>query len=544
MQKLWSLFTSKNSLGVASIILVATTAMSRLMGIPRDYFLAQKIPSGDISIYNAGFLIPDFIVNILIIGAISAAFIPVFINYLSTKKKDQAFEIANQLLNIGLIIILVYSVLMFIFAPYVMKLLVPGFSGERLADAVLISRILIVNPIFFSLAYIFGGILNSFKRFLAYSLAPIFYNLGIILGTVLFADEYGILAPAFGAIAGAFMHMLIQAFPAFSLGYRYKFAINWKNKGVREIGHLMLPRTIGLAASQVSFIVIIAIASMYDPEDIALFIFANNIAAFIPSVFGVTLAIAVFPNLAEKIALNQRTGFAKTFSLVFRQIFFIVLPLIALLLIFRAQAVRILLGSGHFDWENTVVTATILGVMALYMFAQSLIPLLARSFYAMKNTRTPVIISIVGIVITILSGLILAHGWNYAGQDIIPSMGVVGLGWALSIGASIHLIWLFFALHSKIGKIEQKTNLLNISKVIFITLLMTAVAQSGKYLIEPILDTHTRLGLILQVGIVSIFALAVYIGISYLFKLPELNKLSSFFKRKTRVKELTEAEQI
>ncbi len=544
MQKLWTLFTSKNSLGVASIILIVMTAVSRLMGIPRDYFLAQKIPSGDISIYNAGFLIPDFIVNILVIGAISAAFIPVFINYLSNKKKKEAFEVANYLLNIGLIIILVYSVLMFIFAPYVMKLLVPGFSADRLADAVLITRILIVNPIFFSLAYIFGGILNSFKRFLAYSLAPILYNLGIILGTVFFADKYGILAPAFGALVGAFLHMLIQAIPAFSLGFRYRFAINFKNKGVREIGQLMLPRTIGLAAGQISFIVIIAIASLYDPEDIALFIFANNIAAFVPSVFGITLAIAVFPNLTEKIALNQKAEFAKTFSLVFRQIFFIVLPLISLLLIFRAQVIRILLGSGHFDWENTVVTATILGVMALYMFAQSLIPLLARSFYAMKNTRTPVMISLVGIAITILSGFILTRGLSFGELNIISGMGVIGLGWALSIGATIHLIWLFFALHSKIDTIEQKTNLINISKVVFVTLIMVAVAQSGKYMIEPILDTHTRMGLILQVGIVSIIALAVYTGLSYLLKLPELNKLSSFFKRRTRVKELTKAEQI
>lgn len=544
MQRIWSLFTSKNSLGVASIILVATTALSRFMGIPRDYFLAQKIPSGDISVYHSAFLIPDFIVNILVIGAISAAFIPVFINYLSTKKKDEAFRVANSLLNIGLLIVLVYGILMFIFAPYIMKILVPGFSSERIAEVVLITRILIINPIFFSFSYIFGGILNSFKRFLAYSLAPIFYNLGIIIGTVLFADQYGILAPAFGAVAGALLHMLIQAIPAFALGYRYKFTFDFKNRGVREIGQLMLPRTIGLAASQISFIIIIAIASLYDPADIALFNFANNIAAFIPSVFGVTLAIAVFPTLTEKIARFEKESFIRTFSLVFRQIFFITLPLVVLLLLFRAQVVRILLGSGWFGWENTIVTAGILGVMALYIFSQSLIPLLARSFYALKDTRTPVLISIVAVCITIISGYILAGGLSLGETMIIPSLGVIGLGMALSIGGIIHLIWLVFSLRRKVGTIDEKRIFINLSKVILSTLIMAGVVQSGKFIIEPFIDTQTRLGLIIQVGVVSLLGLALYLGISHLLKLPELKKLIDFFRRRTRVKELTEVKQI
>ncbi len=544
MQRIWSLFTSKNSLGVASIILVIATALSRFMGIPRDYFLAQKIPSGDISVYHASFIIPDFIVNILIIGAISAAFIPVFIHYLNTKEKNEAFKVANLLLNAGLVIIFVYASLMFIFAPYIMKMIAPGFSGERLQEAVLLSRILIINPIFFSFSYIFGGILNSFKRFLAYSLAPILYNLGIILGTVFFADKYGILAPAWGAVAGACMHMLIQAIPVFSLGYRYYFALDFKNKGVREIGRLMLPRTIGLAAHQVSIVIIIAIASLYDPADIALFNFANNIAAFIPSVFGVTLAIAVFPTLTEKIAQSQKESFIKTFSLIFRQIFFIVMPLIILLVLFRAQVVRILLGSGYFDWENTIVTASILGMLALYIFAQSFIPLLARSFYALKDTRTPVIVSIVGIFITILFGYILATGVSFGDREIIPSFGVIGLGIGLSIGSIIHFLWLIFSLRKKIGTIDDIRILTNISKIIFAMIVMGLVVQSGKYLIEPWIDTSTRLGLIIQVGVVSLVGLSIYLGISYLFQLPELKNSLLFFKRKIKVKELPETKQI
>ncbi len=219
------LLNSEPSKSVISAALVITLAgiASRILGLVRDRFLASTFGAGDtLDVYYAAFRVPDLIYNLLILGALSAAFIPVFTSLISQEKEREAWDLANDLMNIAIILIVAFSLIFAIFAPFLMKLITPGFPPEKINMAVFFTRIMFLSPLFLGISGIFGGILTSFKRFLIYSIAPIFYNLGIIIGVLFFVKFMGPIGLAWGVVFGAFLHMLVQYPAAKHLGFDYQ----------------------------------------------------------------------------------------------------------------------------------------------------------------------------------------------------------------------------------------------------------------------------------------------------------------------------------
>lgn len=508
--KIKNMINGENSFKGASVILIITLFLSNLLGVFRDHFLAQKIPTSLLDTYYAAFRLPDLIFNLLILGAISSAFIPVFTSYISQKKDKEAWQIVNAFLNLAIVGLIITSLVLLFLLPYLIPLLVPKFDPEKQELTLRLSKILLLSPILFGISYIFSGILNSFKRFLVYSLAPLIYNLSIIFATIFLTDKYSVFGVAFGVIVGAFLHMLIQLPSVYNVGFRFRFVWDLANQGVRRITKLMLPRTIGLGSQQILLIVYTAIASTLGGGAVSIFNLADNIQTMPIVVFGTSFATAVFPTLSETASLQNQDRFCFYFNRTLKMIIFLLIPLSVGIILLRTQIVRLILGSGHFGWEQTILTAQTLGYFAISLVAQGLLPLLARAFYALQNTKTPMYIGIISSLFAIILAYILSK-----------KLGVPALALAFSLGSFLNAILLYIFLRKKIDISKEKENLFFLIKVIFISAIMAIFIQIIKYNIAPMVDMHRFWGILVQITASSIVGVIVYYILAWLFKLDE-----------------------
>lgn len=507
--------SATHSVAGAAFLITIMSLVSRGLGLIRDSFLASTFSAGDtLDSYYAAFRIPDLIYNLLILGALSAAFIPVFTTLISREKKKEAWEMANGIVNIAMLFIVGLSIILAIFAPYIMHIITPGFSEEKMQMTVTLTRIMFLSPLFLGLSGIFGGILTSFKRFLVYSIAPLFYNLGIIIGIVVFSRFWGPVGLAWGVVLGAFLHMLIQYPAAKALGYEHhwSFRPHFRNHEIRRVGKLMIPRTMGIAVNQVNLFVITIFASTLASGSLAIVNFAQNLQGVALGLFGSSFAIAVFPTLSAIHAKKDNTEFARVFSRTFRQILFFVIPTSVFMLLLRAQIVRIVLGHGKFDWEDTVLTFQALGIFSLSLFAQCLIPLLARAFYSMHDTKTPFYIALVSEAVNISAVLILLIKYH---------MGVVGLAAAFSLANLVQMMILLFVLRARFENLDDKRILKSVLKIAIASIFAGIAVQGGKYLVPHFVDIDTFFGIIAQSAAASIAGIAIFIGVCYLIKVEE-----------------------
>ncbi|MCP6718972.1 MAG: murein biosynthesis integral membrane protein MurJ, partial [Patescibacteria group bacterium] len=328
----------------AALILAISASISRILGVVRNWLLASNFGAGsDLDIYFAAFKIPDFVYNILISGGISVAFLPLFSEYYS-KDNKKAWEFVSNSLNIFVFLLVLLAIVLFIFTPLLVKLVAPGFTYDQIQKTIILTRVMLLSPIFFGLSSFFSGILQYFNRFLAYSLAPIFYNLGIIFGILFLAPQFGILGVALGVILGAFLHFAIQIPSAINTGFSYRPIFNIKDYRIKSIFLLMIPRMFGISAQQINSFVITAIASTLSIGSISIFNFANDIQYFPIGIVGVSFAIAAFPVLSKAWAENERNKFFREFSLVFRRVLYLIIPISVLIFILRSEIVQLLLG--------------------------------------------------------------------------------------------------------------------------------------------------------------------------------------------------------
>ncbi len=524
-------FLNKQSktIAAAAVILGAASLVSRLLGLFRDRILAGRFGAGDeLDIYYAAFRIPDLVYSLLVLGAISAGFIPVFINYLQ-KDKKQAWHLTNSVLNLMALSLLVICALLIILAPWIIKLVAPGFSSEKLSLTVQLTRIMFLSPFFLGLSAVFGGILQSFRRFLIYSLGPIMYNLGIIFGALVLVDYFGLLGLAYGVVLGAFLHMFIQIPSAWLCGFDWRPVFDFRFTGVKRIFKVMPPRVLSLAVSQINFWLMTVFASLLAVGSIAVYNLAYNIWSFPLGIFGISFTLAAFPKLSQFAQKKEVAGFVKAFSLTLRQILFFTLPSAALFIILREQIVRIILGTGRFGWQDTFLTFQTLAYFSIGLFAEALILLFLRGFFAWEDTRTPFLIGLLATAVRLTSAWFLAQ-----------RMGVVGLALGFSLGSIFYLILLFIALHRKIGFLDGGKVFISGTKMIIAAASagLTAYLSLGR--LALLVETTTGLGLLIQGGLAGLFGLLIYLLFTWLFRLTELKIfLFSLFGRLAK-KEIVE----
>lgn len=535
IQRLWNGETE--SVTTAAFIVGAASLASRLVGVLRDRVLASTFGAGDVlDTYYAAFRVPDFLYNLVILGALSAAFIPVFTEYLETKEKGEAWRLAERVFSVIGAVMALLCVVLFFAAPALIPLTVPGFAGEKLTLTISLARVMLLSTFFLACSAVLGGVLQATRRFVAFSLAPVFYNIGIIIGVLLFVPNFGPIGLAWGVVVGAALHLLTQASVALRLGLERIPVPSFRHPGVKRILALMAPRTAGLAVTQVNLVVLLAIASTLSVGSVSVLNLATNLQTVPIGIIAISFAVAAFPSLSRAASSSDQKEFKEVLGSTARKIVFLILPATAIFLILRAQIVRLILGEGVFDWDDTIRTANVLAIMASSLLAQALVPLLARSFYALKDTWTPLWIGIAAE----LSNLFLALALR-------DSFGILGLATAFSVSAWVSVFLMWVRLRSKQGSLGTRTLWDSTVRTFVATLGFCAAAIPVRIWVGSIFTLHSVWEVALQAGLSVAAGLIVFVIVASLLKSSELREFreaaTQKLFRKTRVSEGAEQAQ-
>ena len=402
----------------AAALLAVTALLSNVLGFLRNAIFYRTVSGPQLDIYFASFRLPDFIFNVLILGAISSAFIPLLSGIVAKEREEKAWEVSNQVLSCLTVVFAIVGIVMYVSMPLLMKAVVPGFDPARFAQSITISRILLLQSIFFAWSWTFGGILNSFQRFASYAVAPLLYNVSIIVGGFL-AKSYGIKAIAWSVVIGALFHMAIQYVEVRKIGYKPKFNLKISAE-VKEVLKLMVPRSISLGMAQLVLIVFTMLGSGLMKSSIAVFSGLNDLQTTPTVIVANSLAVAFFPTLTQFAAKEEWENLSILLMKVLRSCLFLLLPMITLGYLVRFQIITL-----YFSRDVSTSSLTALAISTFAWFLVGIIPtaivtLLARVFYSLKDTKTPLILNIVGAIAGILTAVVGIYGFH--GQ--VPVLGM------------------------------------------------------------------------------------------------------------------------
>ena len=531
-----SIFRSQK-ISSAALTVAVFGFLSRVIGLWRDRILAGQFgASQELDIYYAAFKIPDLVYNLLIVGAMSVAFLPIFYEYL-TKDKNEAWKLASQMLNFLLIALAVLSLVSFAVAPQLISLVAPGFDSSARAMTVGLSRIMFISTFFLGISSLVTTLLQAFSRFLITSLAPVFYNLGIIFGAIYLVPRYGLWGLAYGVVLGAALHLLIQLPAFFHLDFKWRAVLNLRHDGMKKVIKLWAPRTLGLLAFQIGGIITTAIASGLASGSIAIFNLADNLRSVPIGIVGIAFSTAAFPAMSLAYARGDKELFLKRLSLSIRQTLFLIVPLTMLFYVLRAQIVRIVLGTGHFNWQDTRLTAAALGLFAFSIFASTLIPLFTRTFYVFHNTRTPVTRNIISMFINVILNFVFLYALiyvpflanlltNFLKVNNVLGVYVLALPLAATVTSIFDLAWLWAGLKKYLGDFGIPEIKKSFIKILIASVLSAGFAYLGLYIFASIFDTRTTIGLIMQAGGAAALGIIVYLVSAFLLKIDEMLMLN------------------
>jgi len=528
------LFTQESKTIVsAATIVAAFSLLSRVAGFIRDRILAGTFGAGNtLDAYYTAFILPDSVYNLLVVGALSASFIPLFLKYLGKEPNmRRAWELTNSVFNVLAVFFMGVAVILFIFAKPAAHLIAPGFNEIQIALTTKMMRVMFLASFLLALSVVFGSVLQALKKFLVYSIAPILYNVGIIIGALVFVPFMGPMGLPWGVVLGALMHLTTQALAVIGNGYRYQWLWRPLDHETKEIGKLMLPRTLGVGVSMLNTSMMTVIATTLGAGSVTIYQFAYNIQFFPIGVIAVSFAVAAFPTFVEYVTENDRRGFARAFSETVRQIFFFLIPASILFLLLRAQIVRVVVGAGAFGWQETIQTADTLAFFVLSLFAQGLVYLFARAFFAHRDTTTPLVAGLVGAVVNVIAALLFSR-----------EFGVVGLGIAFSLGAVVNLSLLWAMLRQKIGSLNESEIIASLLRMSIAGIGCGLIIQLLKSWLVRFITLDTFFGVLSQGLIAGLTGLAVYCLIAYFLKSPEmLGFMSAMHRRFFRAFRPTEA---
>lgn len=529
VKNLLSLLSARqNTILSGAFVLMVTIGASKVLGLIRDRLLAHTFSPDQTAVYFAAFRLPDLLFQLFIFGAVSVAFIPVFTDYVHKKSEKEAFEFAADILNIVLVLFAVVSLVFLVAAGPITSLIVPGFSESQKAITTGLTRVIIIGQLFLVVGAFFVGICQAYQRFIIPALAAVSYTVGIIIGIIFLAPFLGIFGPAYGVIIGAILHVLTQLSLVSKLGFRYRFKLDIFNEGIREVLRMMSIRTLGIAAEQLNETVGVILASLISTASVTYLTFAQHLQAVPIGLFGATLAQAALPVLSRERTTGEDASFKSTLLTTMHQIMFLSLPAAAMLIVLRIPAVRLVFGASQFDWSSTVLTGTTLAWLAVGLTAQSMNLLLIRGFYALKDTRTPVVVSVLAVAINVLLSYVFVRNL---------SLDVWSLGLAYAISANVSLVFLVYSLNNRVGGFNQKDLFIPAAKMLLAAVISALVIYIPlKGLDALIFDTTKTINLILLTSIASFFGLLTYIFSVWLLQVKELQTFGDLLKKVYQMK--------
>jgi len=512
------------SLQLAAALLAGSTLLSSILGLIRDRQLNglyyDTYPAG-IDAYTVAFTVPDFMFFILVSGALSVTFIPVFNQRLATGNKRSAWELSTSILNMMAIVTLIASILIIIFAePLVHYVVGPGLDEASRALAVSMMRVIAINPFLFAVATVVASMQQAIGRFTFFALAPTIYNIGIIIGTLFFTNginifgwqvfEGGIMGVALGVVLGSILQLLVSSIGLLGMGFDYRFKIYWKNKGFRKVVSLLPARSLDQGIDYVNSIVETNLASRMAAGSVRAFQQATALSYVPINLIGVAISTAAFPKMAERLGQGRPDLFKSELQAVLRVIIWLALPVTVVAFFGRGYLVSFIKNGGD------TLMASILGILAIAILFRSIYHISARSFYAQQDTRTPLYISLFTITLNVSLAVWFTMGLG---------LGVYGLAWAAAIVSAVEVGVLFFIMSRRIKGLFDLAFLQAIWRMT-IAAIVTALVAYLMVLWLPLSATdQSFVAGFPKFMLITAVSAGAYFLVSYLFKLNEVRPI-------------------
>jgi putative peptidoglycan lipid II flippase len=414
-----------------------------VLGLVREAVIARQFgASGQLDTYIAAFRLPDALFLLIIGGAVGSAFIPVFTEMMSKGRETQAWHLTSTLVNASIVLLSLSGIVLGFAAPLLVgTILFPGRPPEQQETVVGLTRIMLLSPLFLGLGGWAMGILNARQHFTLPALAPVFYNLAIIAGALFLAPTMGVYGLAWGVVAGALLHLGVQIPGLLGVGMRYSFRLNLRDEGATRVGKLILPRILGQAAFQANVIAMTLIASFLAAGSLSAFNYAYMVMLLPHGVFALSLATVTFPTMSAQFAEGKLDAMRATLARAVRVLAFLVVPAAVGMFALRSELVATLFQLGKFDAGDTQLVASALLYFSLGLVSYALVEVLTRGFYALHDTRTPVLVAVITVAINLALAAYLALGVGMA-QD--------GLALSLAVTTTLELILLWVFLGRKL----------------------------------------------------------------------------------------------
>ncbi|HYC06385.1 MAG TPA: murein biosynthesis integral membrane protein MurJ, partial [Candidatus Binatia bacterium] len=439
-----------------AIVLAALTLGGYVMGLVRDRIFARTFGAGaDLDAYNAAFVLPELLLDVLVAGALVAPFVPIFSGLrvetptadrsgdrIQGTERDAANDFGRAVLTLAVLVMAVVAVVLFIFAPQTTDLIAPGFQGAERERYVTLFRIMCITPVIFAGSIVLGEILVADRRFFFYGLAPLCYNAGIVAGTVLLADRLGILAAAVGAVIGAVAHLAIRVVGIARTTFRPRPSFVLRTAAVGTFIRLMIPKMVSQPIEPLTFLYYVALASSLDPGSVSSVSFARNFQSVPVSLIGASFAIAAFPVMSVAAADGDRRTFTRVFGRTLATITVLTVGAAVGLVLLGGFLIRLFLGGGAFDDAAIDRTTGVLVVFALSIPLESMTHLLSRALYATRTTLLPSIASVVGFGATV-----------YVAGSLVPSIGIAAIPASFTAGMAVKVAILTVALVPRLRRI-------------------------------------------------------------------------------------------
>ena len=506
------------SIARASAIMIVTLVASRVLGWLRLSVIGAHFgETPELDAFWAAFKIPDAIFGLVVAGALASAFIPVFTSYLAREREDEAWHVASSVMNAVLLLLVGFSVVMWIAAPYVVPTFVAPFRDpQQIALTVDLTRIMLLSPIFMGLSSLTTGILNSYRQFLSSATAPLVYNLVIILFTQFGYPFLGIHAVAIGVVVGALVMWLVQLPELTFRRTRYSFSLDLSHSGVRDVLRLAGPRTLALGAVQIVFFVDTYLASGMASGSLTALVYANQLLLLPLGVFSIAISAAVFPTLSHYASLGQVGRMRDTVQQAIRWILFLTLPTAIVMIVLRRPIVNLLFQYGSFGPEARELTQAAFLFYSLGLAGHALVQILARVYFASRDTQTPLALTLISIGLNVVLSVTLA-----------PFMGINGLALANSIATLIEAALLFILLASR-ARLRLVGLGVETLKQLSASLLM-GVAMFGFIRVTnlpfDLFVDPPKLVLALQTILAAAVGGLVYLAAAYLLQIGELQEI-------------------
>jgi len=489
--------------------LAGTTLISSVLGLLRERLLLTNFGIGvEVDAYKVAFTVPDFMFMLLVSGALSVTFIPVFTKRIAKNNWESAWQLSNSLLNLLAIITGLTSFVIILAADWLVRYVVaPGLDPATQELAVDMMRIIALNPLLFAVSSVLTSVQQAVGRFFFYALAPSLYNIGIIFGIVVLAPTFGIIGVALGVLAGSIIQLLVSILGMVGLGFKYQPVINWRNRGFRKVLTLLPPRSLDQGIDYVNILVETNLASRLKEGAITAYQTAFTLHMVPISLIGVAISTAAFPSLSERLGQNRPDLFKKELAMVLRVITWLVLPAAVIAYFGRGYLVRLLVADGN------PTIASLVGILAVAIIFRSLFHLLSRSFYAQQDTRTPLYISIVAI------GLNIALAIRLAAPD---AYGIFGLALAQSITTAFEVFVLIAVLMKRYKGLitaEFMDGLVRMVSANGLTGLVTYVMIA--YVLPLRASDAGFFALGPKFGFIILVSVVFYVAISHIFGLKE-----------------------